>query len=99
MAKLTDKSLDDAINQAIAGDRDALDELCEDNLWRDDGDAELDELDRVARRLAASGADADDVIEEMAALDEVDCEEDTAEEILPIVGLLALGHRLAADFA
>jgi hypothetical protein len=95
MSTLTDDELDAAIAQAGNGDRDALDELCKQALWRADGEADGDALNRVAQRLGA--ARADDAIATLAALSRVKCPEGTPEEILPMVGLLAHGHRVAAD--
>jgi uncharacterized membrane protein YccC len=86
-----------AIDEAVGGDTDSLFSLLAQGGGTDRGGVNMELAQAFAREVAARGDEGDDLIEEMAALDDVDAEEGSAEEFLSICGLLAHGERAALD--
>jgi hypothetical protein len=91
------EALQAAITEAIEGDTDTLFALLSESGGTDRGEVNLDLAHSFAREVATRGEEGDDLIEEMAALDEVDAPEASPEEFLSICGLLAYGERVAGD--
>src|SRR6185503_5282237 len=91
------EGLDKAVTAAIGGETKKLYALLKKSGGTDRGEADVSLAQSVARALAERGADADELVEEMAAMDEIDAEEGSAAEFIPFCGLYAHGERAARD--
>lgn len=93
----TSDALESAVEAAVGGNTKKLFSLLAKGGGTDRGEVDMALAESFARAVAKHGADADDLVEEMAAMDDVDAEEGSPEEFLSVCGLVAYGERVAAD--
>jgi hypothetical protein len=89
--------LEVAVGAAVGGNKKKLFALLEKGGGTDRGEVNMELAREFARAVAKEGADADELLEEMTTIDEIDAPAGTAKEFLTVCGYIGYGERVAED--